>query len=140
MKEIIAVIRPNKIQKTKNLLAEAGFPSLTVNRVLGRGKQRGLQFEFTPLTITPEDAEKVKQEQVISKYSDSLGVEEGGVASYIPKRMVSIAVPDESVQKVVQLLIKANQTGNIGDGKIFVCPLKEAIRIRTAEKGDEALV
>lgn len=122
MKEIIAIIRANKIQKTKEALADAGFPSLTANRIMGRGKQKGLQMEFyPPLTAKPDDTDK------------------GHKISFIPKRMISMVVPDENVENLVQIIIQSNQTGNIGDGRIFICPINEAIRVRTGEKGDKAL-
>lgn len=122
MKEIIAIIRANKIQKTKEALADAGFPSLTANRIMGRGKQKGLQLEFyPPLIAKPDDTDKEHK------------------ISFIPKRMISMVVPDENVENLVQIIIKSNQTGNIGDGRIFICPINEAIRVRTGEKGDKAL-
>lgn len=123
MKEIIAIIRTNKIQKTKEALADAGFPSMTANRVMGRGKQKGLQLEFyPPLSVKPNEAEKKD------------------MVSFIPKRMISLVVPEESVEEVVQIIVKANQTSNIGDGRIFVCPIRDAIRVRTREKGNKALI
>lgn len=140
MKEIVAIIRVNKIQKTKEALARAGFPSLTANRVMGRGKQKGLYFEFyPPLTIKPEDVEKVKRELVISKYGEYPEKMESQIIPFIPKRMISIVVPDEIVEKVVQTIIQANRTGSIGDGRIFVLPVRKAIKVRTGETGDKAL-
>lgn len=141
MKEVVAIIRANKIQKTKEALARAGFPSMTVTRVMGRGKQKGLHFEFyPPLVIRPEDAEKVRKEQVIARYADYAEKKESGIIPFIPKRMISMVVPDEGVEKVVQIIIQANQTGSIGDGRIFVLPVREAIRVRTEETGNQALM
>ncbi|WP_292390896.1 P-II family nitrogen regulator [Methanosarcina sp. UBA5] len=118
MKEITAIIRMNKVQKTKDVLLECGFPSFTVRRVMGRGKQRGLCFEFNPPLPDPGNKEA---ETCIR---------------FIPKRMFTIVVDDENVNEVVQKIIEVNQTGNAGDGKIFVSNVTEAIRIRTGESGE----
>jgi len=117
MKEITAIIRMNKVQKTKDVLLECGFPSFTVRRVMGRGKQRGLCFEFNPPLPDPE-----KEAETCIRF--------------IPKRMFTIVVDDENVNDVVQKIIEVNQTGNVGDGKIFVSNVTEAIRIRTGESGE----
>jgi len=117
MKEITAIIRMNKVQKTKDALLECGFPSFTVRRVMGRGKQKGLCFEFNPPLPDPE-----KEAETCIRF--------------IPKRMFTIVVDDENVNEVVQKIIEVNQTGNVGDGKIFVSNITEAIRIRTGESGE----
>ena len=120
MKEIIAIIRMSKMQKTKNALAGIGYPSMTVNRVLGRGRQKGLYLPQSE--INPEKAEWNNRKM-----------------KYVPKRMVSVVVSDEGESEVVETIIKVNRTGNIGDGKIFVCPVGKAVRIRTDERDDKAL-
>ncbi|AKB29965.1 Nitrogen regulatory protein P-II [Methanosarcina siciliae C2J] len=120
MKEITAIIRMNKVQKTKNALLGCGFPSFTVRRVMGRGKQRGLCFEFNPPLPDPE-----KEAETCIRF--------------IPKRMFTIVVDDENVSEVVQKIIEVNQTGNAGDGKIFVSNITEAIRIRTGESGEATI-
>lgn len=120
MKEIIAIIRMNKIQKTKDALVEIGCPSMTVDKVLGRGKQRGLQLPRS--NIDPDDP-----------------MWEGIRMKYIPKRMISIIEEDEMVERVVRTIMDVNRTGKIGDGKIFICPVDDAIRIRTGERGNEAI-
>ncbi|MBI2119180.1 MAG: P-II family nitrogen regulator [Elusimicrobia bacterium] len=114
MKEIIAVIRPNQWQKTKSELFLGGFNSITVHRVYGRGKQKGLRY-----------------------LSKSGSLEEGIV--FLPKRMVTIFVNDLEVEPVLKIIERINKTGSIGDGKIFVLPLEEAVRVRTGENGDSAL-
>lgn len=114
MKEIIAVIRPNQWQKTKSALFEAGFNAITVHRVYGRGKQKGLRY--------------------LSKTGN---LEEGIV--FLPKRMITIFAKDEEVELVLKIIEQTNKTGSIGDGKIFVLRLEEALRVRTGEKGDCAL-
>ncbi|MHB1412551.1 MAG: P-II family nitrogen regulator [Thermoleophilia bacterium] len=122
MKEITAIIRPNKIQRIKDALAAAGYPSITVKEVLGRGKQRGLQHEFCHELPRPgEDTDYA-------------------AVSFIPKRMLTLVVADSEVAQLIELIINVNQTGNVGDGKIIVSPVGGALRIRTGESGESALV
>ena len=122
MKEITAIIRTNKIQKTKEALVEAGYPSMTVKEVLGRGKQRGLQHEFCLDLPDPEDDGDTQPR-----------------VSFIPKRFLTLVVDDEDVDGLVGLITKVNQTGNVGDGKIVVSPVSDAVRVRTSEAGHVAL-
>jgi len=121
MKEITAIIRTNKIQRTKDALVEAGYASLTVKEILGRGKQRGLQHEFCLDLPEPDDGDAQPW------------------VSFIPKRLLTLVVDDEDVDALVGLITKANQTGNIGDGKIVVSPVSDAVRVRTSEAGHVAL-
>ncbi len=123
MKEVMAVIRMNMMNQTKRALAAAGISSLNGREALGRGK--GL-VDFKVLN----GAEK-GYEEAISQLGQSQRL--------IPKRMLSIVVPDNLVDRVVKTLIKVNQTGKSGDGKIFVMPVFEAIRVRTGEDGDAVL-
>ena len=125
MKEIYAIIRINKVYDTKKSLEEIGFPSLTAfsYRVFGRGKQKGLIDEVS-FAISPEVTESAR----------------GGGMKYIPKRLLYLAVNDEDLVRVVDAVIQANRTGRHGDGRIFVCPVEEAIRIRTEERGAQALL
>ena len=118
MKEITAIIRMNKVQKTKDALLGCGFPSFTVRRAMGRGKQKGLCFEFDPPLPDPERNEA---ENCIR---------------FIPKRMFTVVVDDASVNEVIRKIIEVNQTGHVGDGKIFVSNISEALRIRTGESGE----
>lgn len=122
MKEIIAIIRPNKIARTKEVLDALGFPSMTANAVFGRGKQKAIIGEVT-----------------FDIQNEKLTAEEGNMR-YIPKRMISLIVPDEDTSLVVESVMKVNNTGQIGDGKIFVCPMDDAVRVRTKETGDEAIL
>ncbi|MBC2762596.1 MAG: P-II family nitrogen regulator [ANME-2 cluster archaeon] len=118
MKEVIAVRRMNKIQLTKDALAEAGYTCLTANLVYGRGKQKGLYIN--PLgNITPDDKR--------------------ATIRFLPKRMLTLVVDDASVSPVVELIMQTNRTGMIGDGRIFVCPMNDAVRVRTGERGNDAL-
>ena len=118
MKEITAIIRMNKVHKTLDALSECGYPSFTVEKVMGRGKQRGLCYEFDP--PLPE------QEGMSSK----------NCIPFIPKRLFTIVVDDKAADRVVQRIININQTGHAGDGKIFVTDIPESYRIRTGEEGD----
>jgi nitrogen regulatory protein PII 2 len=121
MKEIIAIIRPKKVGPTRNALEQLGFNSMTATAVLGRGAQRGIASE------------------VRAELSPELLAGNAGGMKYIPKRLVSIMVHDFDVDKVVKSIIEVNQTLQIGDGKIFVCPLEDAIRVRTQERGESAV-
>ncbi len=119
MKEVIAIIRMNAIQKTKRAVADLGLPSVTAEKVFGRGKQKGLHL-FPAANINPEDSK-------------------GNGMRYVPKRMLTMVVPDENVEEAIEAIMVTNRTGMIGDGRIFVCPVKEAIRVRTGERGEEAI-
>jgi len=123
MKEVIAIIRINKMNETKRALADAGIYSLTARKVTGRGRGK-------INTLLLKGAEKGYEEAI-----NQLG---SGPRRF-PKRMLTIVVPDAKVPTVVKTVIEVNKTGSPGDGKIFVQPLLDAIRIRTAEKGDKAL-
>ncbi|MFV0470085.1 MAG: P-II family nitrogen regulator [Dysgonomonas sp.] len=122
MKEIIAIIRPNKVNATKKVLDELDLPFMTAIQVLGRGHQRGIASELD-LDIHPHLLAKAR----------TMGMK------YIPKRMLVIVAKNEDTDTIVKAIIKANQTFQIGDGKIFVCPADNAIRISTKESGGAAL-
>lgn len=126
MKEIIAIIRMNMVSKTKDVLLKEGFPSITCKRVMGRGKKKVAYELFNHVTtgevITPVMAEQLSEQHRL-----------------IPKRMIIIVVDDTDVSKVTKIIIKANKTGNSGDGKIFVSTVDDAIRVRTGEIGIEAI-
>ncbi len=123
MKEVMAVIRMNMISKTKIALADAGISSITARDCLGRGK--GL----VDLKLL-KGAEK-GYEEAISQLGQSQRL--------IPKRVLFIVVPDKTVEKTVKTIIKVNQTGKSGDGKIFVVPVLDSVRVRTGEKGNITL-
>ncbi len=122
MKEIIAIIRPNKMTQTKDVLNALGFPAMTAQRVMGRGKQKA---------IIGEVSFDIQNETLLK---------EEGTMRYIPKRLISLIVPDEDVSLIVEAIMRVNQTGQNGDGKLFVCPLDEAVRVRTNERGTKALI
>lgn len=111
MKEIIAIIRPNKGKETKERLSENGFYAYSTMRVFGRGKERGLRY--------------------------ASGREAG--MRFLPKRLFYIVAADEDVGRVIDIIIKANTTGQYGDGKIFVIGIDSAVRIRTGEEGGGSL-
>lgn len=124
MKEIMAVIRINMMNKTKEALAEAGISSFTATgKVLGRGKGN---VDFRILHGAEEG-----REEAISQL--------GQGPRLIPKRLIMVVVPDKLAEKAVQTVIRVNQTGKPGDGKIFVMPALEAYRVRTKESGDTVL-
>lgn len=123
MKEVMAVIRMNMVNKTKKALADAGISSFTARECLGRGK--GV-VDFSVL----QGAEKGHEEAIAQL---------GQSQRLIPKRWLTIVVPDRLVKKTVDTIIGVNQTGKSGDGKIFVLPVFEAYRVRTEEHGDRVL-
>jgi nitrogen regulatory protein PII 2 len=123
MKEVMAIVRINMINKTKKALADAGIPSFMARECLGRGT--GV-VDFSVL----RGAEK-GYEEAISQL--------GQTQRLIPKRWLTIVVADKLVRKTVETIIQANQTGKAGDGKIFVLPIDEVYRVRTGESGDRAL-
>jgi nitrogen regulatory protein PII 2 len=123
MKEIMAIVRINMMNKTKKALAEAGISSVTARDALGRGK--GL----VDLNLL-EGAEKGYEEAIVQL---------GQSQRLIPKRIFFVVVPDRLVKKTVQTIIAVNRTGKSGDGKIFVVPVMDSVRVRTAESGDQVL-
>ena len=123
MKEVMAVIRMRMMNKTKQALADAGISSVTAKDVLGRGTTR------VDLSLL-EGASKGHEEAI-----SLLGTGQRLIA----KRMLSVVVPDKMVQKAVKTIMKVNQTGQSGDGRIFVMPVMDAFRVRTGESGDAAI-
>ena len=126
MKEIIAIIRPNFVRKTAEALSSVGFPAMTMAECFGRGKQKGYFAINMPDVV---DMDKVMKE----------GEEMGLRLKYIPKRMISVVVEDADVPLVVGIIMKVSRTGKYGDGKIFVVPTEDAVRIRTGETGNTAI-
>jgi nitrogen regulatory protein PII 2 len=123
MKEIIAIVRQNKMNITKRALADTGFYSMTSTKVMGRGKGK---VDYMLL----EGAEQ-GHEEAISQLGSSLKL--------VPKRLISIVVPDALVKTIVDSIIEVNRTENHGDGKIFVLPILDAVRVRTGETGEKAI-
>ena len=120
MKEIIALIRPSKAFITKQNLKTDGFTAYTTFRVLGRSRQRGLRY-----------ADR--------KFFFWRGNKEKGEIQFVPKVYISLVVANRDVSLAIQSLIRSNQTGTMGDGRIFVLPVEEAIQIRNQLKGEGCL-
>jgi nitrogen regulatory protein P-II 1 len=112
MKRVEAIIKPFKLDDVKEALGEAGIQGLTAVEVKGFGRQKG----HTELYRGAEY-----------------------VVDFLPKVKIEVVVADDQVHKVVEAIERAARTGRIGDGKIFVIPIEEVIRIRTGERGPEAL-
>ena len=112
MKQITAVIKPFKLEEVREALAEVGVSGLTVTEVKGFGRQKG----HTELYRGAEY-----------------------VVDFLPKIRVEVVLPDSQVEAAIEAVVKAARTGKIGDGKIFVSPVEQAIRIRTGESDEEAL-
>lgn len=121
MKEVMCIIRLNKVNKTKEALIDAGFPSITCRKVLGRGKKsidKALIESYLEVGEIP-----------LAAYSETLS-ERGRL---IPKRLITLIVNDEEVKNVIDTVINVNSTGTPGDGKIFVLPIEEVYRVRDGE-------
>ncbi|MGC9517897.1 MAG: P-II family nitrogen regulator [Methanomicrobiales archaeon] len=112
MKEIVAIIRPEKLETVKQVLEEVGCRGLTVTEVKGRGRQLGLTESYRG-----------------REYKVDL----------LPKTRLEIVVNDQHAEKVIETIVKTAQTGDIGDGKIFISPVEEVVRIRTGERGETAV-
>ena len=111
MKRIEAIIRPGALRAVLNALRTAGYPGVTSTEVHGHGKQKGVTETYRGQTV------------------------EG----LLPKILVMLVLPDKDVKKILKVITAATHTGEIGDGKIFLSPVSDAIRIRTGEKGEKAL-
>ncbi len=112
MKLITAVIKPFKLEDVRQALGEAGVQGMTVTEVKGFGRQKG----HTELYRGAEYA-----------------------VDFVPKTKIEVAVSDEVMEQTIEAIVGAAGTGSIGDGKVFVSDLEEAVRIRTGETGDQAL-
>lgn len=112
MKKIDAIIKPFKLDEVKDSLAEIGVVGLTITEVRGFGRQKGHKELFRG-----------------SEY----------VVDLLPKMKIEVVVPDDLAQQVVDTILKTARTGNIGDGKVFVSDLSDVYRIRTGERGPEAI-
>ncbi len=121
MKEVMAFIRVNKVNDTKKALADAGFPSFTCRKVLGRGKKT---IDSTLAKIVMESG-KLPMNASGESLTEHLRL--------IPKRFFTLVVEDDQVKTAVDTMIRVNQTGNSGDGKIFIIDIPETYRIRTGD-------
>ncbi len=127
MTEVMAIIRMDMISKTKEALLKANFPALNCMKVLGRGKKK-VDFSLIENMISGND---FTSPTIAEAFSEGHRL--------IPKRLLSIVVKDDEVKALVDVLIAVNQKGSPGDGKIFVLPVIDAIRVRTGEAGELAL-
>ncbi len=137
MKEVCAIIRRDKVEATKRALEEIGFPSMTMQSVEGRGKQRGSLVEQVDTELSDFFRGNVKIVPTPSTYALEHSLPKP--ALYVPKKMLVITVPDDSVKIVVETIIAVNKTNKAGDGKIFVLPIEGVVRVRTGEKGEKAI-
>ncbi len=112
MKKIESIIKPFKLEDVKAALAEVGIEGMTVSEVKGFGRQKGHTEIYRGSEYTVD---------------------------FLPKIKIEIVVTDDRVTAAVAAIVKAAKTGKIGDGKIFVLPVEQAVRIRTEEKGEEAV-
>ena len=112
MKKIEAVIKPFKLEEVKDALAEIGIEGMTVTEVKGFGRQKGHTEIYRGSEYTVD---------------------------FLPKIKLDVVVGDDNVEAATKAIINAAKTGKIGDGKVFISAIEEAVRIRTDEKGDEAL-
>ncbi|MBF0538978.1 MAG: P-II family nitrogen regulator [Nitrospirae bacterium] len=137
MKEVIAIIRRDKVPDTKSALEEVNCPSLSIQSVDGRGKQKGNIYAAMDTDVSDDTLASVKLRPTSSSYALEHHLPKA--VTYVPKRMITAVVPSEAVDMVVEAIIRVNQSGQHGDGKIFVCPIEDAIRIRTGQSSTEAI-
>ena len=112
MKKIEAIIKPFKLDEVKHALGELGVEGMTVSEVKGFGRQKGHTEIYRGSEYTVD---------------------------FLPKVKLEIILTDAQIQKATDAIVKAAKTGKIGDGKVFVLPVEEAIRIRTDERGEKAV-
>lgn len=112
MKKIEAIIKPFKLEEVKEALGEVGVEGMTVSEVKGFGRQKGHTEIYRGSEYTVD---------------------------FLPKIKVEVVLADAQVSAAVNAIVKAARTGKIGDGKVFISPIENAVRIRTAETGDEAV-
>lgn len=137
MKEIAAVIRRDKLPATKTALEALGLNSLSYQSCDGRGKQKGAMCAEMDSDMPESFCTAVKLTPTPSSYALEHALPK--VALFVPKRLLTLVVSDEMVNSAVEAIIKANQSGRHGDGKIFICPVDEALRVRTGEQGSDAV-
>ena len=112
LKKIEAIIKPFKLEEVKEALLEVGVEGMTITEARGFGRQKG--------HADPHRA---------GEYT----------VDFLPKLKIELVIPDSWVDKVIDALVKSAETGKVGDGKIFILPVEDAVRIRTAERGEAAV-
>ena len=120
MKQIVIILRPNCCFKTKQALSDSRLFAMSTKEVLGRGK--------ATVHFTAGEGKTMSASERI--YENAL----------VAKKMIEMVVPDEAVKAVIDIVLSVNSHGTEGDGKIFVLPVEESIRIHTGEKGEDALM
>lgn len=120
MKEVMIIVRPNRYFKTKEALSGNRFFAMSTKEVLGRGKV-GVKFA---------SAEAGEMQAVDDIHENA----------FVAKKMIEMIVPDEAVDSLINIVLEVNKTGSEGDGKIFVLPVEDSIRIHTGETGEDALM
>jgi nitrogen regulatory protein PII 2 len=124
MKEVIAIVRMNMMNKTKIALTEAGVDAFFAHEAQGRGKG----------FVNPQVLTGAKE-----GYEEAAALL-GQKGTLYPKRLLTVVIKDNMVDDVVQTIIETNQTGKPGDGKIFVLPVGDSVRVRTGEKGEKSII
>jgi nitrogen regulatory protein P-II 1 len=112
LKKIEAIVRPERLEAVKEALGKFGIHGMTVSQVMGCGTQKG-------------------RTEVYRGHEYSINL--------LPKVKIEIVLRDQEVEKVIEVIATAARTGQVGDGKIFVCPAENAVRVRTGEQGDAAV-
>jgi len=123
MKEVVAVVRMNKMNRTKTAITAAGINAFFAHEAQGRG----VGYVNRKLLKGAEEG-----------YEEAAALL-GEKGNLYPKRMITIVVEDDEVENVVEAIISTNQTGKPGDGKIFVLPIADGVRVRTGEKGTKSI-
>ena len=123
MKEVVAVVRMNMMNQTKKALTAAGVDAFFAHEAQGRG--RGF--------VNPEVLKGA------AKGYEEAAALLGEKGKLYPKRLVTVVVPDADVASVIETIIEANKTGKPGDGKIFVLPVSDSVRVRTGEQGEASI-
>jgi nitrogen regulatory protein PII 2 len=143
MKQIIAVIRDEQVEATKESLAAAGVHGVTFLYVSGRGLQKG---RISTRELGESLTRNLRMQLTGTGSADNApnppmpsSPDREPAFGFLPKRMLMIMVSDEEVNRIVQAIVNVNQTSRYGDGRIFICPMIGAIRVRTGEQGDKAL-
>jgi len=112
MKKIEAIVREEKLEAIREALEKSGYVGMTVTEVVGSGRQKGISLQWQ-----------------VGEYRVDL----------LPKLKIEIVVLDEDVSRTVSAIVKSARTGERGDGKIFILPVEDAVRVRTGEDGDNAI-
>ena len=140
MKEVMAVVRQEKAKETIAALAGIGVVSVTVHSLNGRGRQGGNIMEC----VDPEMKVDIESVSKIYKFPTPSSMAGDSKLTkpvfWVPKSLLDIVVSEVPVEKVIETITLVNRTGRYGDGKIFVLPVKDAVRIRTGETGDAAII